>query len=60
MTEKEKKQWADFQKALKICKQDELKDQLKDSYIKFLEGILERLDEKKDIMTEETVHVTER
>ena len=60
MTEKEKKQWADFQKALKICKQDQLKDQLKDSYIKFLEGILERLDEKKDIMTEETVHVTER
>lgn len=58
MTEKEKKQWADFQKALKICKQDQLKDQLKDSYIKFLEGILERLDEKKDIMTEETVHVT--
>lgn len=60
MTEKEKKQWADFQKALKICKNDQLKDQLKDSYIKFLEGILERLDEKKDIMTEETVHVTER
>jgi hypothetical protein len=60
MTEKEKKQWADFQKALKICKQDQLKDQLKDSYIKFLEGILERLDEKKDIMTEETVHVTQR
>ena len=60
MTEKEKKQWADFQKALKICKQDQLKDQLKDSYIKFLEGILGRLDEKKDIMTEETVHVTQR
>jgi hypothetical protein len=60
MTEKEKKQWADFQKALKICKQDQLKDQLKDSYIKFLEGILGRLDEKKDIMTEETVHITER
>lgn len=60
MTEKEKEQWAVFQKALKICKQDELKDRLKDSYIKFLEGILERLDEKKDIMTEETIHVTER
>ena len=47
MTEKEKKQWADFQKALKICKQDELKDRLKDSYIDFLEGVLGRLDEKK-------------
>ena len=49
MTETEKKQWANFQKALKICKQDQLKDRLKDSYIEFLEGILERLDEKKGV-----------
>ena len=36
-------------KALKICKQDELKDRLKDSYIEFLQGILERLTQQKEV-----------
>lgn len=49
MTEQEKKEGADFMRALKICKHDELRNQLKDSYIKFLQGILERLTEKKEV-----------
>jgi hypothetical protein len=60
MTENEKKAGADFVKAIKMCKQPELKEQLKQSYIEHLEGILERLTEKKSIMDKETVHVTKR
>ena len=51
MTEDERKRGADFIRALKICKQDELRDRLKDSYIEFLQGVLERLDEKKNETT---------
>jgi len=40
-------------KALKICKQDILKDRLKDSYVKFLQDILERSD-KKALIRKET------
>ena len=46
MTKEERNKGAEFMKALKICKQDTLKDRLKDSYIKFLQGILERADKK--------------
>jgi len=46
MNEKERRKGANFMKALKICRQDILKDRLKDSYIKFLQGILERADKK--------------
>jgi len=46
MRKDERKKGSNFMKALKICKQDILKDRLKDSYIKFLQGILERADKK--------------
>lgn len=42
----ERNNGAEFMKALKICKQDILKDRLKDSYIKFLQGILVKADKK--------------
>jgi len=53
MTKDERRKGANFMKALKICKQDILKDRLKDSYVKFLQDILERSD-KKALIRKET------
>ena len=47
LTEKERKEGADYMKALKICKQDSLKDHLKDSYIEHLERVLNRITKEK-------------
>lgn len=42
----ERNKGANFMKALKICKQDILKDRLRESYVKFLQNILEKSDKK--------------
>jgi len=46
VTKDEIKKGSNYMKALKICEQNILKDRLRESYVKFLQNILEKSDKK--------------